>query len=40
VQLCSVPGVDESFYAITRKRRFPNPLVTELIDRAGRSKAG
>lgn len=34
VQLCSVPGVDESFYAITQKRRFPNPLVTELIDHA------
>jgi LysR family transcriptional activator of nhaA len=40
VQLCSVPGVDESFYAITRKRRFPNALVTELIECAAGSKAG
>lgn len=39
VQLCSVPGVDESFYAITQKRRFPNALVAELIERAGRGAA-
>ena len=37
LQLCSVPGVDETFYAITQKRRFPNPLVTELIDHAARA---
>jgi LysR family transcriptional activator of nhaA len=32
VQLCTVPGVEESFYAITQQRRFPNALVAELIE--------
>jgi LysR family transcriptional activator of nhaA len=32
VQVCTVPGVEESFYAITQQRRFPNALVAELIE--------
>jgi LysR family transcriptional activator of nhaA len=32
VQMCTVPGVEESFYAITQQRRFPNALVAELIE--------
>jgi LysR family transcriptional activator of nhaA len=35
VQVCTVPGIDEHFYAITQKRRFPNALVAELIESAG-----
>jgi LysR family transcriptional activator of nhaA len=31
VEHCRVPGVAEHFYAITRKRRFPNPLLAELL---------
>ncbi len=34
VEVCAVPGLTESFYAITQKRRFPNPLLTELIARS------
>ncbi|MEO0423069.1 MAG: LysR family transcriptional regulator [Pseudomonadota bacterium] len=30
-ELCQVPGLNESFYAITRGRRFPNPLVDQLL---------
>jgi LysR family transcriptional activator of nhaA len=31
VELCRVPNVSESFYAITQKRRFPNPFLAELL---------
>jgi LysR family transcriptional activator of nhaA len=34
VEYCSVPQIRERFYAITRTRRFPNPLVRELLERA------
>lgn len=27
----AVPGLKEGFYAVTQRRRFPNPLVTELL---------
>ena len=30
-ELCAVPGLTESFYAITLSRRFPNPLVADLL---------
>ncbi|MBK1659198.1 LysR family transcriptional regulator [Paracraurococcus ruber] len=29
----AVPGLREGFYAITQRRRFPNPLLAELLDR-------
>ncbi len=32
VEFDALPGVVESFYAITVKRRFPNPLVRPLLD--------
>lgn len=31
VEVCKVPTLSESFYAITQKRRFPNPLLTQLV---------
>jgi len=31
VERCRVPELQERFYAITRERRFPNPLVHELL---------
>jgi LysR family transcriptional activator of nhaA len=31
VERCSIPQIRESFYAITPSRRFPNPLVRELL---------
>jgi len=34
VERCRVPEITECFYAITRSRRFPNPLVEELIQGA------
>ncbi len=34
-ELCQVPGLNESFYAITRGRRFPNPLVAQLLTAQG-----
>jgi len=34
VERCSLPQIRERFYAITRTRRFPNPLVRELLERA------
>jgi LysR family transcriptional activator of nhaA len=34
VEYCSLPQIRERFYAITRTRRFPNPLVRELLERA------
>lgn len=33
VERCPVPGVRETFYAITRDRRFPNPLLAEILGR-------
>lgn len=33
VELCQVPKVTESFYAIVTRRQFPNPLVRELVER-------
>lgn len=32
-ELDTLAGVDESFYAVTVRRRFPNPLVVELLPR-------
>ncbi len=31
VERCRIPDLQERFYAITRERRFPNPLVHELL---------
>jgi LysR family transcriptional activator of nhaA len=31
VERCRVPGLGESFYAITPSRRFPNPLLREVL---------
>lgn len=31
VQRCRIPQIKESFYAITRDRRFPNPFLRELL---------
>ncbi len=31
VEYCRIPDVTESFYAIVKKRRFPNPLVAQLM---------
>jgi LysR family transcriptional activator of nhaA len=31
VELCQVPDITEKFYAITQSRRFPNPLVREIL---------
>jgi LysR family transcriptional activator of nhaA len=28
-----LPGISETFFAVTLKRRFPNPLVVELLER-------
>ena len=33
VERCRIPAVTESFYAIVQTRRFPNPLMKELLDR-------
>ncbi len=33
VEICSIPDLTESFYAISQKRRFPNPLMSALISR-------
>jgi len=27
-----LPGISETFYAVTIKRRFPNPLLADLLD--------
>lgn len=32
VEADSLPGIAETFYAVTMERRFPNPLLRELID--------
>ena len=34
VERCRVPNLTESFYAIIQKRRFPNRLLAELLDRS------
>jgi LysR family transcriptional activator of nhaA len=34
VEVCPIPNLSETFYAITQKRRFPNPLLGELLTRA------
>ena len=34
LELETLPGVEENFYAVTIRRKFPNPLVSELIGRA------
>ncbi|MGB5696938.1 MAG: LysR family transcriptional regulator [Polyangiales bacterium] len=31
IERCKIPEITESFYAITQSRRFPNPLVREVI---------
>ncbi len=33
-EICKVPGLTKTFYAITLQRQFPNPLVRELIARS------
>lgn len=33
IEYCRVPQITESFYAITQSRRFPNPLVRQVLDR-------
>lgn len=33
IEYCKIPQITESFYAITQSRRFPNPLVREVLDR-------
>lgn len=30
--LMIIPGLTESFYAMSQSRRFPNPLVSQLLD--------
>ncbi len=34
VERCRIPNLTEDFYAVVQSRRFPNPLVRELIDGA------
>jgi LysR family transcriptional activator of nhaA len=34
VEAAQIPGLTETFYAVTVSRRFPNPLVAELLDAA------
>jgi len=36
IEHCRIPDVTESFYAIVRKRRFPNQLLTELLKSSNR----
>jgi LysR family transcriptional regulator, transcriptional activator of nhaA len=38
IEVCSIPRLTESFYAISQKRRFPNPLLKQLIDRSTRTQ--
>jgi LysR family transcriptional activator of nhaA len=40
VELAALPGITESFYAVALERRFPNPLVAELIAAAAEFSAG
>jgi LysR family transcriptional regulator, transcriptional activator of nhaA len=37
VEHCPVPNVYEHFYAITQRRRFPNPLLLEVLSQAVRN---
>jgi LysR family transcriptional activator of nhaA len=39
VEHCRIPQLVESFYAIVPNRRFPNPLLTDLLERPPRSGA-
>lgn len=39
VERCRIPEIRESFYAITPSRRFPNPMVAEIL-RASRAVRG
>ena len=34
----ALPGIAETFLAVTTQRRFPNPVVRDLIDRALRDR--
>jgi LysR family transcriptional activator of nhaA len=34
VEHCLIPNVNEHFYAITQPRRFPNPLLVEVLSQA------
>lgn len=38
VEVYLVPNLSESFYAITQKRRFPNPLLGELMKQSDRNQ--
>jgi LysR family transcriptional activator of nhaA len=38
VERYSIPDIKERFYAITQKRRFPNPLLKQLLSTEGRFK--
>jgi LysR family transcriptional activator of nhaA len=38
VEVCPVPSLSETFYAITQKRRFPNPLLADLLACAAKDK--
>jgi LysR family transcriptional activator of nhaA len=40
VERCKIPEITESFYAITQTRRFPNPLVKEILSRPLPSESG
>lgn len=35
LELDTLPDVEENFYAVTIRRKFPNPVVSELIGRSG-----
>jgi LysR family transcriptional activator of nhaA len=34
IECCKVEDLSESFFALTRTRRFPNPILAELLDQA------
>jgi len=40
VEAEALPGIAETFLAVTTRRRFPNPVVRDLIDRATRDLLG
>lgn len=40
VETHRIPQIQETFYAITPSRRFPNPSVGELVNRMARMKNG
>jgi LysR family transcriptional activator of nhaA len=33
IECCRIPSIRESFYAITPERRFPNPILAELLEK-------